>query len=69
MKLMARVIHHLIFQRRHGLNAENLTSAQHFPPFGEVVLLLFNSVYQHFRRDEVVMENGSDIIHLNMKVR
>ena len=42
MKLVARVIHHLTFQRKHGLNTENLTSAQCSPLFGEV-LLLFNS--------------------------
>ena len=34
MKLMARVIHHLIFERKHGLNAENLTSAQCSSFFG-----------------------------------
>ena len=33
MKLMARVIHHLFLQRKHGLNAENLTRAQCFPHF------------------------------------
>ena len=43
MKLMARVVRHLIFQRKHGLNVENLTSAQSFPPFGEVVLSLLFS--------------------------
>ena len=31
------VIHHLIFKRKHGLNAENPTGAQSLPPFGEVV--------------------------------
>ena len=36
-------MHHLIFQRKHGLNAENLTGAQPFPPFQDVVLLLFKS--------------------------
>ena len=45
MKLMARVTHHLIFQRKHGLNAENLSSTQYFPLFGEVDLLLFNSTH------------------------
>ena len=34
-------MHHLIFQRKHELNAETLTSTQSFPPLGEVVLMLF----------------------------
>ena len=36
-------MYHLIFRRKHELNAVNLTSTQSFPAFGEVVLLFFNS--------------------------
>ena len=39
---MVRVMYHLMFQRKHALNAGNLTTVQSFPPFGEV-LLLFKS--------------------------
>ena len=44
---MVKVMHHLIFHRKHDLNAENLTSPQPFPPF-------FSSS-QHFRGSDVVM--------------
>ena len=40
---MVRVMHHLIFQDKYGLNVENLISAQSFPLFWEVALLLFKS--------------------------
>ena len=53
MKFMARVIHHLIFERKHGLNAEHLTSAQTVSSFfggGPFVVQI-----QHFRGTEAVM--------------
>ena len=43
---MVKEMHHLIFQRKHGFDAESLTSAQFFPPFGEVVLLFPKSTLQ-----------------------
>ena len=55
-----RVIHHLIFQRKHGLDAENLTSAQRFPPFGEggPFVVHFNT----FGGTEYVMKVCNDIL-------
>ena len=32
------------FEKKHGLNAENVTSAQSFSPFGKAVLLLLKSM-------------------------
>ena len=46
IKTIVKLTYHLIFQRKHELNAVNLTSAQSFPPFGEVVLLLLKSTLQ-----------------------
>ena len=46
IKTIVKLTYHLIFQRKHELNAANLTSAQSFPPFGEVVLLLLKSTLQ-----------------------
>ena len=42
---VVKVMYHFkSFQIKHGLNAENLlTGAQSFPPFGEIVFLLFKS--------------------------
>ena len=34
---MFKSIHHSIFERKHELNAANLTGTQSFPRFGEVV--------------------------------
>ena len=39
-------MYHLIFRRKHELNAVNLTSTQSFPPFGEVFLLLLKSTLE-----------------------
>ena len=52
---MVRVMYHLIFQRKHALNAGNLTTAQSFPPFGEVVLFFFCCLSQHCSSNEDVM--------------
>ena len=39
-------MYRLIKKKQHELNAVKLTSAQSFPPFGEVILLFFNSTLQ-----------------------
>ena len=52
IKPMVRVTHRFIFQWKHGLNTENLTSAQSFPHVGEVILYCSS---QHFRGTKVVM--------------
>ena len=36
-------MYHLFFRRKRELNAINITSAQTFPPLGEVVLLFSNA--------------------------
>ena len=46
IKTIVKLTYHLIFQRKHELNAVNLTSAQSFPSFGEVVPLLLKSTLQ-----------------------
>ena len=38
---MIKSMYQLIFLRKHELNALHLTSTYFFPPFGEVVLLVF----------------------------
>ena len=43
IKLKVRITYHLIFHRKHGLDAEKLASALSFPHFGKVVLLLLKS--------------------------
>ena len=50
---MIKSVYHLIFERKHELNAENLTSAQSFPRLGT---WSFCSSVPHFRESEVVMD-------------
>ena len=45
-------MYHLIFQRKHELNAVNLTGTQSFPPFEEVVFCFWAP---QFKDSQVVM--------------
>ena len=43
IKTMIKPMYHLIFCRKHQVNAVNLTGTQSFLPFGKVVLLFVSS--------------------------